>query len=246
MRRSLHCGRQDLDRAAWSGPGGAHSPFARPPRALARPIRRGPAWLAFAFWAGQACASAKERCTHSCDARGQCIPLRYIWGAQKAGTTSLNAMLQTLGACGGNALYTGILPVPTTNAKETHYLTWTTAPSRHVYAGTFLSQSCSSLCFVEATPDNLISPLAAARLRFIMTEAEAVSALCRQCFANAAIADTRFCNCVAHEMRSSYIFSSAGSSTFHHPAARTSLSDGVLFTDGATSKSQPDQRGHSY
>jgi hypothetical protein len=40
------------------------------------------------------------RCSSACDAAGHCLPLRFVWGVQKGGTTTLFSMLHRHRACG--------------------------------------------------------------------------------------------------------------------------------------------------
>jgi hypothetical protein len=118
-----------------------------------------------------------SQCTASCDSEGKCLPLRYVWGAQKGGTTALWEMLSQHLACGAKQRFH---PIPyelrrkVKTEKESHYLTRVReSPSRVEYMGAYLRAECASHCFIEATP-YLMVPSAAARLKSMMSSAEAV------------------------------------------------------------------------
>jgi hypothetical protein len=102
------------------------------------------------------------------------MPLRFVWGAQKGGTTGLWDMLHAHLACGSTTRFGRAVPSLHREEKESHYLVSVSPPSRAEYMGTYLLTECASHCFMDATPDNLIVPLAAARLRSMMSSAEAV------------------------------------------------------------------------
>jgi len=124
-------------------------------------------------------ADDRSQCSTSCDADGRCMPLRYLWGVQKGGTTSLWAMLAEHWACGANAKFSDTTSEPKHSEKESHYMASISGtPSRDRYTGAFLLSRCASKCFVEATPGNMIAPLAAARLRSMMSATEAVPSPC--------------------------------------------------------------------
>jgi hypothetical protein len=75
---------------------------------------------------------------------------------------------------------------PRRNEKESHYMTSITdTPSRAVYTGGYLLSQCASRCFVDATPGNMLVPLAAARLRSMMSANEAVPSRPSPCAARA-------------------------------------------------------------
>jgi hypothetical protein len=110
------------------------------------------------------------------------MPLRFVWGAQKGGTTGLWDMLHMHLACGANKRFGMPLAVTYPEEKESHYLVvGRKIPSRVAYMETYLLTQCESHCFVDATPDNLIVPFAAARLYSIMSSAEAVRSRRRPC-----------------------------------------------------------------
>jgi GR25 family glycosyltransferase involved in LPS biosynthesis len=75
---------------------------------------------------------------------------------------------------------------PRHNEKESRYMTSITdTPSRAVYTGGYLLSQCASRCFVDATPGNMLVPLAAARLRSTMSANEAVPSRPSPCAARA-------------------------------------------------------------
>jgi lipopolysaccharide transport system ATP-binding protein len=89
-------------------------------------------------------SAMSDICTRSCDA-GRCMPLRFLLGAQKAGTTSTWGIMPQ--GCGATE----------DSRKESHYfalcLKGDDRPcSRASYVHLYLSGSCRSDCFVEATP----------------------------------------------------------------------------------------------
>jgi hypothetical protein len=114
-------------------------------------------------------------CSASCDSSG-CVPLRFVWGVQKAGTSSLFALLSHHWACGAGIKFTA--GAHGTISKESHFLVSPEAMegnvSRAAYAAAYLPSACRSLCFVDGTPDYSMTPLAAARLRSILYRSEAV------------------------------------------------------------------------
>eukprot|EP00962_Isochrysis_galbana_P010832 scaffold3013_cov113-Isochrysis_galbana.AAC.11 len=114
-----------------------------------------------------------SQCSVSCDDQGRCMPLRFLWGAQKGGTTGLWDMLDLHLACGANRRFPS--PDVLRNEKESHYLaSLKKTPNRFDYIRTYLLAECASHCFIDATPDNLMVPFTAARLHSMMTSAEAV------------------------------------------------------------------------
>ena len=59
-----------------------------------------------------------SQCPSSCDRNGRCMPLRYVLGAQKSGSTSLWELLEKdAGVCGANAARASA-------RKEPHFLMW--------------------------------------------------------------------------------------------------------------------------
>jgi hypothetical protein len=89
------------------------------------------------------------------------------------------AMLAEHWACGANTLFDGETSQPKHNEKESHYMASITGtPSRDRYTAAYLLSKCATRCFVEATPGNMIAPLAAARLRSMMSASEAVRPPC--------------------------------------------------------------------
>jgi hypothetical protein len=117
-----------------------------------------------------------HQCSASCDKQGRCMPLRFVWGAQKGGTTGLWDMLHRHFVCGANRRFGRLDPDDSQlEVKESHYLASVgKTASRVAYTETFLLAECASHCFVDATPDNLMVPLAAARLYSVMSSAEVV------------------------------------------------------------------------
>lgn len=112
------------------------------------------------------------------------MPLRFVWGAQKGGTTGLWDMLHGHLACGANKRFGNPGGETYREEKESHYLVSVRgAPSRVAYMETFLLEQCESHCFVDATPDNLMVPFAAARLHLVMSSAEAVRSRPKPCIA---------------------------------------------------------------
>jgi hypothetical protein len=77
--------------------------------------------------------------------------------------------------CGANAKFYADVSEPKRNEKESHYMASISGtPNRTRYTSLFLPKRCASKCFMEATPGNMIAPLAAARLRSMMSATEAV------------------------------------------------------------------------
>jgi len=106
------------------------------------------------------------------------MPLRFVWGVQKGGTTSLFSMLRKHRACGTTTRWKGQPILYQHLAKESHYLEISHKNlSRAAYMATYPAGLCLSLCFVEGTPDYLHAPMAAAQLRAVMTSTEAVLCL---------------------------------------------------------------------
>jgi hypothetical protein len=119
-------------------------------------------------------------CSSSCDADGLCMPLRFVWGTQKGATTTIFRLLEVDAQfCGANKQ----LPAERfgrvlrqTSYKETHHFDVRTNVSRALFTALYKRKQCASLCFVEATPRNLVEPLAAAQLRWMMSSVEAAAA----------------------------------------------------------------------
>ena len=102
------------------------------------------------------------------------MPLRFLLGAQKGGTSSVwQLLVEKFGAC----------PIAksdlTFNAKESHLLTgrWdnnsTFRQARARFMSVYPSWRCSTGCFVEATPSNMRSVAAPERLFQMMHSSEA-------------------------------------------------------------------------
>lgn len=117
---------------------------------------------------------AAEKCPSSCDYAGNCIPLLYVLGAQKAGTTAIWSLIdstrQTCGAISSSLF-------ATMTQKETHFLTnkWPERGSpRRDFASLYTTTSCPVGCFVEGTPSNIRDREAPSRLYGILTPDERV------------------------------------------------------------------------
>ena len=120
--------------------------------------------------------SAPKKCIHqshcvpSCSA-GLCMPLMYVLGAQKAGSTSVFDLIAEDGsACGCTR------PGKTVawQSKESHKLGHPL--SRANYMKIYVERTCASNCFVEGTPSNIREPEAPGRLHSIMTAGERMRA----------------------------------------------------------------------
>jgi hypothetical protein len=119
------------------------------------------------------------------------MPLRFIWGAQKGGTTGLWEMLHPQFVCGANQRFDLAGPSSHGEQKESHYLDIRKIPSRFTYMEAYLQAQCASHCFVDATPNYLMVPLAAARLKSMMSSAEAVRCRRTRCIASAFMCRSR-------------------------------------------------------
>jgi len=125
--------------------------------------------------AGSLPLTSDLQCQASCDELGRCMPIRFVWGAMKAGSTSIFDMLSMHGACGTITRFTRTGSHPAQSVgKENHYISDTVGPSnRDVYVATYPTDNCKSLCHVDAT-GGMVVPIAAAKLRSMMTSLEAV------------------------------------------------------------------------
>ena len=113
------------------------------------------------------------------------MPLTYILGIQKGGTTSLSDMHRAAlrdgryEACGPHrSLVTGVL-----NRKESHFLhhLWPKGVSssegqRRLFTSLYNVSYCRSRCFLEATPANLAEKAAPSRLHAMMSASESARA----------------------------------------------------------------------
>ena len=135
------------------------------PEPLPHPEQDGGIALAASSCSHSAQCLQRSHCASSCT-QGRCMPLLFVLGAQKAGSTSLWSLLERdASICGSN--------LDGYHAKETHLLDVEFAHlTRDTFTHAFSQGSCPSGCFAEGTPANLRTPDVPARLYGIMTEAE--------------------------------------------------------------------------
>ena len=148
---------------------------------------------------------AAASCASSCSANGLCMPLFYLLGAAKGGTTSLAELVHRLGGarehCGPTASAVATRTVAGYTYprglwyKESNFLinkSFWTPPLRQQLSPRlrFVSlhniSRCSSACFLEATAVNLVEPVAAHfahakdEQKIVRNDADAVNALSRR------------------------------------------------------------------
>lgn len=109
----------------------------------------------------------RSHCVASCSA-GHCMPLLYVLGAQKAGSSSIFELLSEDGSICGCSRRGKTLPW---QSKESHRLQHRTV-TRADYVKIYEEKSCASKCFVEGTPDNIRNPAVPSRLLYLMTTQE--------------------------------------------------------------------------
>lgn len=89
------------------------------------------------------------------------MPLRYVLGAQKSGSTALwDLLTQDADVCGAKA-------VRPSWRKETHLLHWNST-TRLQFTSLYWKSRCVSGCFAEGTPSNIRSPTAPAILNRLL------------------------------------------------------------------------------